>query len=155
MNRPIKLQNRLEYLASTFALAHLSVYLFVAATFPEFFFINPFEATSGLRSAALVVTLIGWIAITFVAPILLLLFGARKYRAIDYLPFAAAVWPVSILFSQITVIIETGVGYWSYLIDYPIFVATDLLIPIWLIALSIRMRAEHLDQVAGNPPQPN
>jgi len=41
--------------------------------------------------------------------------------------------------------INTCVDYWSYLIDYPIFVATDVLIPIGLIALSLRMRMEHLD----------
>jgi len=110
-----------------------------------FFFINPFDQASGLRIAALIVTMLGWISIALVAPLLLMLFGARKYKAIDYLPFAAIAWPLSILFSQLTVIIETGVGYWSYLIDYPIFVATDVLIPIGLIALSIRMRMEHLD----------
>ncbi|MEY4995200.1 MAG: hypothetical protein RLZ65_1049 [Actinomycetota bacterium] len=145
MSKPIKLQNRLEYLASTFAWVLLSIYLFVAATFPGFFFINPLEETSGLRIASLFITLIGWVSIALVAPLLLLLFGARKYKAIDYLPFAAAAWPISIFVSQLTVIIQTGVGYWSYLIDYPIFVATDILIPIGLIALSIRMRMEHLD----------
>lgn len=145
MKKPIKLQNRLEYLASTFAWVLISLYIFIAATFPGFFFVNPFSETSALRITALLVTLLGWISIAFVAPILLLLFGARKYRAIDYLPIAAALWPASILFSQITVIIETGSGYWSYLIDYPIFVATDVLIPIGLIALSIRLRMEHLD----------
>ncbi len=145
MKKPIKMQNRLEYLASTFAWVLLSIYLFVAATFPGFFFINPFDQASGLRIAALIVTMLGWISIALVAPLLLMLFGARKYKAIDYLPLAAIAWPLSILFSQLTVIIETGVGYWSYLIDYPIFVATDVLIPIGLIALSIRMRMEHLD----------
>ena len=60
------------------------------------------------------------------------------------LPFATIARPLSVLFPQLTVIIEIGVGYWSYLIDYPIYLATDALIPIGLIALSIRMRMEHL-----------
>lgn len=145
MSKPVKLQSRLGYLASTFAWILFALYVFVAATFPGFFFVNPFQEDSGLRVASLIVTMTGWASITLLAPILLLMFGARVYRAIDYLPYAAAAWPISILFSQLTVILETGTGYWSYLIDYPIFVATDILIPIGLIALSIRMRMEHLD----------
>jgi hypothetical protein len=141
-----RLQNRLEYLASTFALVLLSLYWLVIATYAEFYFVNPFEESSPLRVATLILSLIGWISISTLAPTSLLLFGIGKYKAIDFLPFAAGIWPVSILLSQLSVTITTGAGYWQYLIDNPIFLATDFIIPMALVALWLRLRVEHLDQ---------
>lgn len=146
MAKQKRLQNRLEYLASTFALVLVSLYWLVIATYSEFYFVNPFAQTDPIRVAALVLTLIGWISISTLAPTTLLLFGIGKYKAIDFLPFAAGIWPVSILISQLSVTLTTGAGYWQYLIDNPIFLATDFIIPVALVALWLRLRVEHLDQ---------
>lgn len=146
MARSKKLQNRLEYLATTFAVVLLSLYWLVIATYSEFYFVNPFAESNPLRVVALSLTLIGWISISTIAPLTLILYGLGRYRAIDALPIAAGIWPISIFISQLSVISQTGVGYWSYLIDYPIFVATDIVIPLALVALWLRFRLEHLDQ---------
>lgn len=146
MNNKNKLRSRLDYLANTFALVLLSIYWLVIATYSEFYFVNPFGESSALRAVSLVLTLLGWISISTLSPLALLLFGLGKYRAIDFLPVTAALWPVSIIFSQIAVTIETGAGYWSYLIDTPIFLATDFIVPLALVALWLRLRVEHLDQ---------
>lgn len=146
MAKQKRLQNRLEYLASTFALVLLATYWLVIATYSEFYFINPFEQTNAIRGIAVGLTLIGWLSISTVAPTCLILFGMGKYRAIDVLPFAAGVWPVTIFLSQLSVIATSGVGYWEYLIDYPLFVATDIVIPLALISLWLRLRLENLDQ---------
>jgi hypothetical protein len=39
-------------------------------------------------------------------------------------------WPASLIFSQITVVYLTGESYINYLVDYPIFLITDLAIPV-------------------------
>jgi hypothetical protein len=41
--------------------------------------------------------------------------------------------------------VTTGQNYLSYLIDTPLFLATDLIIPLALISLWLRLRLHHLD----------
>lgn len=146
MNYKNKLRNRLDYLATTFAVVLFSIYWLLIFTYSEFYFVNPFLESSPVRVLSLSLTILGWIAISTLAPVTLLLFGMGKYKAIDFLPIAAAVWPLSIVFSQIVVFLETGAGYWSYLIETPIFLATDFIVPMALVALWLRLRVEHLDE---------
>jgi len=56
-----------------------------------------------------------------------------------------AIWPLSIAVAQIERAVTTGQNYVSYLIETPLFLATDLIIPLTLIALWLRLRLHHLD----------
>jgi hypothetical protein len=97
------------------------------------------------RAVAIVFLIIGWFSISTLAPIVLFQFGAGKYRTIAAMPYVVAVWPLSILVAQIERIVTTGQNYLSYLIDTPLFLATDLIIPLALISLWLRLRLHHLD----------
>ena len=146
MNNKNKLRNRLDYLATTFAIVLFSLYWLLIFTYSEFYFINPFLESNPFRVLSLLLTVVGWIAISSFAPLSLLLVGMGKSKAIDALPFAAAIWPISIICSQIVVFLETGSGYWAYLIETPVFLATDFIVPMALVALWLRLRIEHLDE---------
>lgn len=56
-------------------------------------------------------------------------------------------WPASIVINQITLFVMDGVWYSGYLIQYPIFILTDILMPIFLIFIwqFLRERPSHQD----------
>jgi hypothetical protein len=144
MTKENRLRSRFEYLASTFGVTIFAFYWGVITSFPEFYFVNP-NNEEPARAVAIVFLIIGWFSISTLAPIVLFQFGAGKYRTIAALPYVVAVWPVSILVAQIERIVTTGQNYLSYLIDTPLFLATDLIIPLALISLWLRLRLHHLD----------
>jgi hypothetical protein len=144
MTKENRLRSRFEYLASTFGVTIFAFYWGVITSFPEFYFVNPNNEEPS-RAVAIVFLIIGWFSISTLAPIVLFQFGAGKYRTIAALPYVVAVWPVSILVAQIERIVTTGQSYLSYLIDTPLFLATDLIIPLALISLWLRLRLHHLD----------
>jgi len=144
MTRENRLRSRFEYLASTFGVTIFAFYWGVITSFPEFYFVNP-NNEEPARAVAIVFLIIGWFSISTLAPIVLFQFGAGKYRTIAAMPYVVAVWPVSILVAQIERIVTTGQNYLSYLIDTPLFLATDLIIPLALISLWLRLRLHHLD----------
>ncbi len=144
MTKENRLRSRFEYLASTFGVAIFAFYWGVITSFPEFYFVNP-NNEEPARAVAIVFLIIGWFSISTLAPIVLFQFGAGKYRTIAALPYVVAVWPVSILVAQIERMVTTGQNYLSYLIDTPLFLATDLIIPLALISLWLRLRLHHLD----------
>jgi len=49
-------------------------------------------------------------------------------------------WPISVLISQVVVYSETGESYLGYLIIYPVFILTDIAIPVFLIYLWSKVR---------------
>jgi len=144
MTKENRLRSRFEYLASTFGVTIFAFYWSVITSFPEFYFVNP-NNEEPARAVAIVFLIIGWFSISTLAPIVLFQFGAGKYRTIAAMPYVVAVWPVSILVAQIERIVTTGQNYLSYLIDTPLFLATDLIIPLALISLWLRLRLHHLD----------
>jgi hypothetical protein len=144
MTKENRLRSRFEYLASTFGVTIFAFYWGVITSFPEFYFVNPSNEEPA-RAVAIVFLIIGWFSISTLAPIVLFQFGAGKYRTIAALPYVVAVWPVSILVAQIERMVTTGQNYLSYLIDTPLFLATDLIIPLALISLWLRLRLHHLD----------
>jgi hypothetical protein len=144
MTKENRLRSRFEYLASTFGVTIFAFYWGVITSFPEFYFVNP-NNEEPARAVAIVFLIIGWFSISTLAPIVLFQFGAGKYRTIAAMPYVVAVWPVSILVAQIERIVTTGQNYLSYLIDTPLFLATDLIIPLALISLWLRLRLHHLD----------
>lgn len=117
---------------STFILAF---YWLVVATYPEFFIFNPFADTWVIRQWALLLSLIGWLAISTLPAAIFYAYAAGWSKGLNYLPFIAAIWPLSVILNQVLAYVSTGNWYFNYLVDYPVFIATDILLPVLLIAL--------------------
>lgn len=121
----------------------LIVYWLIVATLPDFFFINPTGEVSQLRRAELVLSTIGWILMSTVAPFALFLYSSGIHRAKNILPYTALVWPVSLIISQVTVYILDGAFYLDYLLKFPIFFYTDLILPIFILLIWHDLREVH------------
>ena len=124
----------------------LIVYWLIIATIPEFFFISPAGVNTQIRRAELILSTIGWILTSTIAPIALFFYSAGFHKARKILPYCALVWPISLTISEITVYILDGSFYYNYLIKYPIFVYTDIVLPIFILFIWYDLRDNH-DQV--------
>ncbi|MFM1993794.1 MAG: hypothetical protein RL537_483 [Actinomycetota bacterium] len=145
MTKQKRLRSRFEYMASTFGVIIFAIYWGVIATYSEFYFVNPFAQQNPALIVSQALLVLGWVSISTVAPIVLFQFGSGMSKIIALLPYAVLVWPVAIGISQIVNIATTGQDYLRYLIETPIFLVTDLLIPVALFSLWLRLRLHHLD----------
>ena len=98
----IKMQ-RLDYIVSLFGASILVTFWLVVATFPKFFFFNPLGVDNELRRFELVLSTAGWISISTIVPFLFFLIAMGKSKARSFIPYAALLYPVSLIISQITV----------------------------------------------------
>ena len=134
--------SQIDYVVSLMGAMMLVCFWLIIATLPDFFFINPTGTSSEIRRAELVLSTIGWVLLSTIAPFLLFLYAAGKHGARRYLPIAALWWPISILISQVTVYILDGAFYFDYLINFPIFIFTDIVLPIFILMLWHDLREE-------------
>ena len=124
-----------------FALFLLVFYWLVVATYPEFFIFNPLDDGWAPRQFALLLSLLGWFVISTAPAVILISYSLGKTAGIRWLPFVALGWPVSVAVNQLLLFVRDGVWYWDYLINHPIFIATDLVLPALLIALYFDLRS--------------
>lgn len=113
----------------------LAFYWLVVATYPEFFIFNPFDDTWPVRQAALLLSLVGWVAISTIPALVLFRYASGHRGGVRLLPYVAAIWPVSVVINQVLLFIRDGVWYFDYLLNHPIFIATDVLLPALLLIL--------------------
>jgi hypothetical protein len=145
----IKMQ-RLDYIVSLFGASILVTFWLVVATFPKFFFFNPLGVDNELRRFELVLSTAGWISISTIVPFLFFLIAIGKSKARTFIPYAALLYPVSLIISQITVYVQTGSAYLSYLKNFPIFIYTDIFLPILILFIWHDIRELTLAQSAKN-----
>lgn len=145
MNKQTRLRSRFEYMASTFGVVVFAIYWGVIATYSNLYFVNPFEQSDPIKMLSISLLVLGWVSVSTVAPIVLFQFGAGQHRLIALLPYSVLIWPASIAFSQLVNIAQTGQNYLGYLFATPIFLITDMVIPISLFSLWLRLRMHHLD----------
>ncbi|MEN9287691.1 MAG: hypothetical protein RLZ88_361 [Actinomycetota bacterium] len=120
------------FLSTTFGL--------IVWTYPSFFIFNPFENDNGVRAAMLAALVVAWV-IAAAGPVALLsYFAAGHHWPLKVLPFVALAWPVLQLINHVSLWAVEGDPYLGYLLDYPIFLYTDLLLPGMLIAIWIELR---------------
>jgi hypothetical protein len=124
---------QIDYIASLIGGMMLIVFWLIVATLPDFFFINPTGEGSEIRRAQLVLSTVGWILISTVAPLILFLYSAGFHGARKMLPLTALWWPISLAISQVTVYIMDGAFYLDYLLKFPIFIYTDIVLPIFIL----------------------
>jgi hypothetical protein len=109
------------------------IYLLMIVTYQEFFLFNPTSGESLARDFSLWICLVGWISATFLSPLSILAVAKGSKNALRLMPYLVLLWPISIIIAQITVYAETGVAYIDYLFNYPVFVITDIALPIFLM----------------------
>jgi hypothetical protein len=134
--------SQVDYVASLIGAMMMICFWLIVATLPDFFFINPTGTESELRRAELVLSTIGWVLLSTGAPVLLFLYSAGFKGARKYLPITALWWPISLIISQITIYILDGAFYFDYLIKFPIFIFTDIILPIFVLMLAHDLREE-------------
>ncbi|MDE2592099.1 MAG: hypothetical protein KGL41_04525 [Actinomycetales bacterium] len=112
----------------------------VVATYPSFFLMNPFENPNPVRAVMLAALMFGWIALA-VSPVILFGYFAVGHRwPLKVMPFATLLWPALLLVNHISLAIFEGNWYFGYLLDYPIFFMTDILMPAFLFAIWLELR---------------
>jgi hypothetical protein len=129
----VKRLKRLDYIVGLLGVMIMFTFWLVVATFPSFYFFNPLGQTNTLRRFELILSTIGWIGVSTIAPLLLFAFASGLRGARHFLPIAGLFYPVSLAISQITSYVETGSAYLSYLRNFPIFFLTDLILPILIL----------------------
>lgn len=127
--------SQVDYVVGLIGSMMLIVYWLIIATLPDFFFISPTGESSQVRRAQLILSTIGWVLSSTVAPIALFLYSSGFHKARNILPYTALVWPVSLIISQCTVYILDGAFYLDYLVDFPVFIYTDLVLPIFIMMI--------------------
>ena len=125
-----------------FALFLLVFYWLVVATYPAFFIFNPLDDGWAPRQFALLLSLLGWFVISTAPAVILISYSMGKAGGIRWLPAVAIGWPLSVAVNQVLLFVRDGVWYWDYLINHPIFIATDLVLPALLIALYFDLRVD-------------
>ncbi len=113
------------------AVAGSAVVSAVVLTFPEFFLLKPWEiGVLPLLQLAQSVSLFGWVALVVFPPIAMLLrrinFGVA--RILFWLGILG--WPAGLILTRIVLQVMTGNPGITYLFEYPIFIITDIAIPL-------------------------
>lgn len=126
----------------SFAVFLAVFYWLVVATYPAFFIFNPFDEPWILRQISLLLSLLGWLVISIGPAAILISYALGKASGLKLLPFVALGWPLSVVLNQVLLFARDGVWYWDYLINHPIFIATDFVLPALLIALYFDLRVD-------------
>lgn len=129
----VKRLQRLDYIVGLLGAMIMFTFWLVVATFPSFYFFNPLGQVNMLRRFELILSTIGWIGLSTLAPIALFAFASGARGARYFLPVFALFYPISLVISQVTSYVQTGSAYLSYLRNFPIFVLTDLILPILIL----------------------
>lgn len=125
---------------ATFGVFVSALFWLVVATYPSFFLFNPFAEPDALRATLLTFTTIGWLLLSTASGAIFVLYALGKTRALRLLPVVALTWPVSLLINHVALFIQEGDWFTGYLVDYPVFIATDILLPILLVAVWAELR---------------
>lgn len=112
----------------------------VVATYPTFFMFNPLAETDTLRSVILSLSTFGWILLSTGPAVLFVSYALGYARALRLLPFVALAWPIALMINHVSLFIQNGKWFTGYLLDYPIFIATDILLPVLLMAVWAELR---------------
>lgn len=125
---------------ASFGIFVSALFWLVVATYPSFFLFNPFAETDALRSSVLTFSTVGWVLISVGPAILFTLYALGYARVLRLIPLIALLWPIALLINHVSLFIQKGEWFTGYLLDYPIFIATDILLPVLLMAVWAELR---------------
>ena len=126
---------RLDYIFKLISFFIFIVFWLIVITFPSFFFFNPLDEPNTVRRIELVISTFGWISLSTLVPIVLFVFAEGMRKARHLVLILALIYPLSLIASQITIYLQTGSPYLNYLIDFPIFIFTDIILPILVVLI--------------------
>lgn len=138
--------NTTKAVVATLGIFISSLFWLVVATYPDFFLFSPFANGEPIRSVILTLTTAGWLLIANGPLVVFALYAMGKYSVIRLLPVVALTWPIALIINHVSLFVSDGVWYTGYLLDYPIFVATDLLLPLFLMSVWFELQARHSDR---------
>ena len=124
---------RLDYIFKLIAFSIFVTFWLIVITFPSFFFFNPFNEPNMIRRVELTISTFGWISLSTLVPIVLFTFAEGMRKARNLVLILALIYPLSLIASQITIYLQTGSPYLQYLIDFPIFIFTDIFLPVLVV----------------------
>lgn len=139
---------RLDYIFKLLALSIFLIFWLVVITFPSFFFFNPLNEPDLIRKVELVISTFGWISLSTLVPLVLFTFAEGLRKARHLVLILALIYPLSLIASQITIYIQTGSPYLRYLLDFPIFIFTDIVLPILVIFIWHDLKEKPNNKVA-------
>lgn len=107
----------------------------VIATYPAFFFFNALETPDTVFRIEQLFSTFAWIVFA-IFPMLFAWVRTINGRSTQPLfQVAVGLWPLSIMVIQITMAVR-GFGFYAYLGTYPILAFTDIIVPLFLLAIS-------------------
>ena len=119
-----------------------AVYLFVYLTYPGFFVWNPTHSVIPILGWLQLASTLAWFA-ALVAPVVLwylgVSFSAAKSRS--YL-VASLAWPGILIILHVYLLGTTGNIGLAYLVNYPIFIFTDIIAPIIYVQMWRKFRVQ-------------
>lgn len=124
---------RLDYIFKLLAFSIFLIFWLVVLTFPSFFFFNPLNEPDTIRRAQLLFSTFGWICLSTLVPLVLFVFAEGLRKARNLVLILGLVYPLSLIISQVTIYLRTGTPYVKYLADFPIFIFTDIILPILVV----------------------
>ncbi len=105
-------------------------------SYQDFFLFNPLESTDPTRRVFLFLTTVGWVT-SLVGPLAVLILNALgQPKAVHLLPWLALAWPVSLIINHLALLIQTHKVFLGYLGVYPIFIVTDIALPILYVLIA-------------------
>ncbi len=111
-------------------------FLATILTYPDFFIFNPLESVDPIRRIFLSLTTLGWIS-SLLGPVVVLLLNALgKSKPLKALDLFALAWPVSLIINHLALLIETHKLFVGYLTVYPIFIVTDIALPVLYVLIA-------------------
>lgn len=124
---------RLDYIFKLLAFSIFIIFWLVVLTFPSFFFFNPLNEPDMIRRIELVFSTFGWITLSTLVPLVLFIFAEGLRKARNLVLILGLIYPISLITSQVTIYIRTGTPYLNYLVDFPIFIFTDIILPVLVV----------------------
>lgn len=116
------------------------VLVLVCLTFFGFFFNDPLQTGATALTVTQLVSEFAWVILIIVPPLLLSINNWNAFTKTALLG-AAIFWPVTLVTIRILLLAELGNPYLGYLVTYPIFIFTDILVPaayVWTWVMVIK-----------------
>lgn len=134
MQRELR-SHTLRYLLVTFGVFTSAFFWLVVATFPNFYLFNPLANPSPVRAVLLTAMMLAWLALSCGPVLIFGALAAGNDKPLRWLPAVALAWPLLLLVNHVSLAVVEHRWYTGYLIQYPVFVATDILLPLLLVAV--------------------
>lgn len=133
-----KNQHSIFWLSSTLGL----VYIFVFLNYPSFFTWNPSNSATPILGWLQFLSSFAWFCAA-VTPSVIWAVGSSftKAKSFAYLT-AALIWPGALVVLHSHLFLTSGNASLAYLVNYPIFILTDLIAPIIYVQMWRKFRTQ-------------